>query len=178
MRAQLHPELAIGFGSMRAQTEEFAMSFWHLLLVHWCPQSRRAGRGENEEEKKKEEKRKEEEEEEKLHLCQNLETLTWQVGNKQLSVSNHGPPILGDSKVKYIVLPPIMTRPTSIGKGISPVLLYSLLYTLNRGYNCQGCLLTLPYAISSGISYSLTLLVLLCQICAAHLMFDTSMMLI
>ena len=34
-RAQLHPELEIGFGSMRAQTElEFAMSFWHLL---WPP---------------------------------------------------------------------------------------------------------------------------------------------
>ena len=72
MRAQLHPELAIGFGSMRAQTEEFAMSFWHLLLVHWCPQSRRAGRrrrlreggGEGEEEEEGEGEEEEEEEEE------------------------------------------------------------------------------------------------------------------
>jgi len=59
------------------------------------PQSRRAGRGENEEEIKKEEKRKEEEKEEELHLCSNLETLTWQVENTQLSVSNHGPPDFG-----------------------------------------------------------------------------------
>ena len=80
MRAQLHPELAIGFGSMRAQAEEIAMSFWHLLLVHWCPQSRRAGRrrrlreggGEGERRRRRRRRRRKKKRKRKrkeLHLC-------------------------------------------------------------------------------------------------------------
>jgi len=53
MRAQLHPELAIGLQSMRAQTQlEFLMSFWHST------QASRQVRG-------REERRREEE----FHLC-------------------------------------------------------------------------------------------------------------
>ena len=54
MRAQLHPEIAIGFGSRHAPDQcvpRLNLSFgWESgtcceLRAHWCPQSPRAGRG-------------------------------------------------------------------------------------------------------------------------------------
>ena len=79
MLAQLHPQLAV-----RVQTELWASGTCCELQVHWCPQSRLA-EGEVAEETRRGgrgRKRK------KLQLCQNLESLTWQLGNNPHGFQN------------------------------------------------------------------------------------------
>ena len=82
---------------------------------NWNPQSRRAARGAHQEQRRRSSRRKSRrKKKEELHRCQNLETLTWQVGNKHQHLCSPRPSLGQLISRQYSISKRIMTSIISI----------------------------------------------------------------